>query len=107
MRWSPATTSSRRSSAASPPWSRTTATKSAVAEQVSLDQQLGDLNRVGGSALAQVVADDPEVEAAVGARIAADPPDQHLVAAGGIGRHRIEAVGWVVDDHHAGRGGED
>src|SRR5688500_6735317 len=104
MRWSPATTSSRRSSAASPPWSRTTATRSAVAEQVSLDQQLGDLDRVGGGSLAQVVADDPEVEAAVGARVAADPPDEHLVAAGRVGRHRIEAVGGVVDDQHAGAG---
>ncbi len=44
-------------------------------EQVAFDQQLRHLDRVGGRALAQVVAGDPEVEAALVARVAADPAD--------------------------------
>ena len=45
-------------------------------------QQLGDLDGIGGGPLAEVVADNPEVEAALVRGIAADATDQDLVAAG-------------------------
>ncbi len=49
-------------------------------EQAALDQQLGDLHGVGGGALAQVVGDDPEVEGALVAGVAADAADEDVVA---------------------------
>ena len=39
--------------------------RGSAVQQVSLDQQLGDLDGVGGGALAEVVGDDPEVEGAL------------------------------------------
>ena len=51
------------------------------ADQAALVQQLGELDGVGGRALAQVVAHDPEVEAALVRGVAAYAPDEHVVAA--------------------------
>ena len=72
----------------------------------ALDEQLGDLDGVGRGALAQVVGDDPEVERALVAGVAADAADEDVVAAGGVDRHRVAAARRVVDDGHAGRRGE-
>ena len=52
-------------------------------------QHLGDLDRVGGRALEQVVGDHPQAEAALVRRVAADPADEDLVAAGGAERRRV------------------
>ena len=76
------------------------------AHEVALGEQLGDLDGVGRGALAQVVADDPEVEAALVRGVAADPADQHLVAPGGVGGERVDAVAGRVHDDDAGRAGE-
>ena len=73
---------------------------------MSLDQELGNLHGVGRGALAQVVAGEPEVEGALLVGVAADAADEDVVAAGGVERHRVPAVGGVVDDDHAGRLGE-
>jgi aspartate-semialdehyde dehydrogenase len=67
-------------------------------------QQLGQLDRVGGGALAQVVRDDPQVERALVAGVAANAPDVHLVSAGGVDRLRVRSVVRIVDDRHAGCG---
>ena len=76
------------------------------AQQAAHVQQLGQLDGVGGRALAQVVAHDPEVQAALVRGVAADAPDQHVVAAGGVERRRVEAVRRVVDDRQPGRAGQ-
>ena len=60
-------------------------------EQAALDQQLGDLHGVRRRALAQVVGDDPEVEGALVAGVAADAADEDVVLAGGLDRHRVDA----------------
>src|SRR4249919_678624 len=52
------------------------------AVEIPLVEQLRHLDGVGRRALAQVVADDPEVEAALMRGVAADPADQDLVSAG-------------------------
>src|SRR6476620_1963076 len=76
-----------------------------AAQQPALDQELRQLDRIGGSALAQVVGDDPDVEGALVAGVAADAADEDVVLAGGVDRHRVAAGGGVVDDGHArGRG---
>ena len=46
------------------------------------EHELGDLDRVQRGALAQVVAREDEREAALDRRVAADPPDEHLVDPG-------------------------
>src|ERR687891_2603771 len=76
------------------------------AQQASNAQQLGDLDGVGGGALAEVVANDPEVQAAVVRGVTADAADEHVVAAGGVDGGGVDRVGGVVHDHHAGRLGE-
>ena len=57
----------------------------------ALEELLGDLDGVEGGALAQVVADDEEVEALAlgGCLVGAHAPDEDLVAAGG------HAAGWA------------
>ena len=72
----------------------------------ALDEELGDLDGVRGRALAQVVADDPEVQAALVRGVAADPADEHLVAARRVGRERVDALGRVVEDDDARCRGE-
>ena len=67
-------------------------------EQPTDVQQLRDLHRVGGRALAQVVAHHPEVERVVGRVVAADAADQHVVAAGRVDGQRVDAVAGIVDD---------
>ena len=69
-------------------------------------EQLRQLHGVRRGALAQVVGDDPEVERALVAGVAANPADQDLVAAGGLDRHRETRRAGLVDDLDAGRRGE-
>ena len=86
----------------------TAARVEARTDPAARDEELGDLDRVGRRALAQVVADDPQGQAAaVGdRRVAADPPDIDLVVAGGVDRQRVDVAGRVVADDHAGDGRE-
>src|SRR5439155_2763634 len=50
------------------------------------EDELSDLDAVQGRPLAQVVAGEEEREPVLGGRVAADPPDEHLVSAGGLAR---------------------
>ena len=54
--------------------------------------------------LQQVVGDDPQVERALVRRVAADAPDEHVVAARGGGAPSGRRGGRVVDHRDAGRG---
>ena len=60
-------------------------------------EQLGELHGIRRRALAQVVGDDPQIERALVAGVAADPPDEHVVAAARVDRQRIERRVWVVE----------
>src|SRR5215203_4120635 len=55
----------------------------------ALVQNLGNLHRIGGGALEQVVADDPHLQAAVVGGIAPQAADEDLVATGGGERGRV------------------
>ena len=55
----------------------------------STKDYLGDLDGVGGGSLAEVVADAPEEKGVGSAQVLADPADEDVVLAGGIGRQRI------------------
>ena len=66
--------------------------------------ELGELDGVEGGALAEVVADDPEVQRPRVRRIPADPADEDVVAAGGGRCQGIDGVGRVVE-HPDARGG--
>ena len=72
-------------------------------------EDLGDLDGVRGSPLAQVVRDDPERDAAIvgDGDVPPDATDEDLVAAGGLGRQRVAMLGGVVLDDDAGHGGEE
>jgi len=74
------------------------------ADRAPLEEALGELYRVCGGALAQVVGHDPHVECLLVAGVPADATHEHVVAAGGVDRHRIQAGGRVVKDGDAGRG---
>ena len=60
--------------------------------------ELRDLDRVQRCALAEVVAGEEERESALDRRVAPDPPDEHLVAAGRLARR-----GEVLDAHATAR----
>src|SRR5205823_13619478 len=64
----------------------------AGAQQPALAQELGQLDGVRGGALAEVVAHDPEVEAALVRGVAPDAADQHVVTPGRVDRQRVDAV---------------
>ena len=89
------TPESAATTASSPPKSSTASPKpmstgySRPCQQAALDEQLGDLDGVGRGALAQVVGDDPEVERALVAGVAADAADEDVVVARGVDRHRV------------------
>src|SRR5262245_63699894 len=72
-------------------------------EPVTLDQHLGDLHRVGRGALAEVVGDDPQVQAVGDRRVAADAPDEDLVAALGAQGQGHLAPGVVIDEDDSRR----
>src|ERR1700710_1306949 len=78
-----------------------------IQEPAAVDQELGNLDGIGGGALAQVVARDPDVEGAFVARVAANSPDEDIVLAGGVDRQRVLGVGRVVDDLDADRFGKE
>ncbi len=50
----------------------------------------------------EVVGDDPQVEGPLVAGVAADAPDEHLIPAGGLDRHRVGGGAGVVEDDDAG-----
>src|SRR6202011_2239585 len=53
-------------------------------------------------ALAQVVAHDPHVERVRVRFVATDPPHEHLVAPRDVGGDRVQTLGRIVGDDHAG-----
>ena len=57
----------------------------------ALDELLGDLDGIERRALAQVVADDEQDQPLTAwyRLVLADPPDEHLVAAGRVQRGRV------------------
>src|SRR4051794_40234245 len=75
----------------------------ALAEEVALGEYLGDLDRVQGGTLAEVVAHDPEVQRALLAGIAPDPPDEDLVSPRGDQGSRVHPGRRVVQDDDSRR----
>ena len=53
--------------------------------------------------LRRLSRDDPEVEGALVARVAADAPDEDVVAARRLDRHRVARRRGIVDDGDTGR----
>src|SRR5262245_66520743 len=70
-------------------------------------QQLRDLHRVRRRALAQLVADDPEVEAAGMGQVLADPPHEAVVLTLDERGHGIPVVGRLVPQTQAGEAREE
>src|SRR5919107_1212400 len=64
--------------------------------EAPLVQGLGDLHRVGGRALEQVVAHDPHLQAARVCGVTSQTPDEDLVAPGARERGRVGVPGGVV-----------
>jgi len=62
-----------------------------------LAQQLGDLDRIEGRPLADLVATEPELQGILIAEVLADAADGDRIAAGDIRGHR-EAVGLEILD---------
>ena len=58
-------------------------------QQLRAHELLGDLHRVERRALAQVVGDDPQVEAVLDGDVLADAADVHRVLALGVERQRV------------------
>jgi cellulose synthase/poly-beta-1,6-N-acetylglucosamine synthase-like glycosyltransferase len=75
----------------------------AGADEPALDKELGELDRVGGGALAQVVRNHPQVEGALVGRVVADAPDEDLVAPIGLQRRGIPVGGRFVQHGQPGR----
>src|ERR1700712_2322825 len=71
-------------------------------DEAAIDQQFGDLNGVQGCTLAQVVGDDPDVEAVLDGRILADTGDVGRVFAGRFVRRHVAAGLMLVDDDATG-----
>ena len=71
--------------------------------QIIAGEQLGDLHRVERGALAQIVGDDPQIQAVRHGRIAADAADIDRVLARGFDRRDIAFIGAVIDDDDARR----
>ena len=67
-----------------------------------LGQQFRDLDAVGGSALADLVAAAPEAEAIFVGQVGTDTSHIDDVLAGGIQRHGVLLVGQVIHQLHAG-----
>src|ERR687895_224295 len=75
-------------------------------QQAPNAQQLRDLDRVGRGPLAEVVAHDPEVQAALMRRVAAYAPKEVAGPARHVDGGRVDRVGGVVHHDNAGRLGE-
>src|SRR5437667_3757725 len=71
--------------------------------ELPVDQALGDLDGVERRALAQIVGDDPQHQAAVDGRVLADAADIGRVLAGAVVRRDVAAGLTLVDDDAAGR----
>ena len=78
-------------------------TRAVGALEVLLGEQPRDLQRVRGRALARVLQDEEEVEAAFLRRILADAADEHRVLVRHEDRHRVDALAGIVDQLHAPR----
>ena len=74
-----------------------------VAHQSAAHELFRGLYRVGGSALAQVVADLPQPQS-IGVEIATDAAHAHLVAAGDVGGRRVRPVGEDLDTRERAQG---
>ena len=72
------------------------------AEQVAADQLFGDLDGVERSALADVVGDNPHVEAVRDGIVLTDAPHIGRVFAGGVDREGVHLFGGVVVHLYAG-----
>src|SRR5687768_3221241 len=66
-------------------------------------EQLGDLDRVQGRALPEIVGNAPEVKAVLHRRILADPADVGGIFADRLDRRDVAAVLALVDEHDSGR----
>ena len=64
----------------------------------SRDQQFRDLDAVERGALAQLIADHPEVDAVGGAEVLADSADEAVVLALDEDRHRVAVLRGIVVD---------
>ena len=74
-------------------------------DPAALDEGFGELDGIRRRALAEVVADDPEGDAAVvlDREVLPDAPDEDLVAARGLGGQRVLVARRVVLDDDARR----
>src|SRR5712672_2217326 len=97
------TAAMRLSSGGAAHWLDVGARAEALAAEMLLDQDFGDLDGIECRALAQIVGDDPQIEPMRDRRVAADAADVDGVLAGRLGRGHITLVRAVVDDGDAGR----
>ena len=74
-----------------------------LATEMFLDEDFGDLDGIERRPFAEIVGDDPHVEAMWDGGVAADAADIDRIFAGRFGRGHIALVGAVVDDRDAGR----
>ena len=69
-----------------------------MAKKALLEQQLRDLDGVGGSALADLVAAAPEVQTALVGQVLTNAADIDDVLIGRVERHGVDLVLEVVDE---------
>src|SRR5688500_9927427 len=74
---------------------------------MSAAEQLGDLDRVQGGALADVVGDAPQSERVPDGRVRAHPADISRIFADAFDRGDVSAVLALVDEHDPRRLAED
>ena len=71
-----------------------------------LGQQLGDLDGVGGRALAYLVAAAPDIQPVVRGQVVADASHEHQILVAGLQGHGIPLGGEIVHEAAAGGGGD-
>src|SRR6266478_2667801 len=76
-------------------------------DQLAIDQALGDLNRVEGRALAQIVGNAPQHQPVVDSRVFADTADIGCVLADALIRRDVAAGLMSIDDQAAWRAAQD
>ena len=69
-------------------------------------KNLGDLHRVEGGTLADLVTDDPEIQGVVENNVFADAADEAIVLAGGVQGHGENLVSRIIDHLNAGLASE-
>src|SRR5262245_55326239 len=70
-------------------------------DELAVDEDFGDLNRVEGGALAEIVGDHPHSEAVLDRRVLADARDVGRVLAGRLVGRDVAAILALVDDEAA------